>query len=92
MYNQEKLFNTCNNLTKIKRVLGEVKGHLQADLSAKVDMQRKNKKQSLGEVHLATSTARNKTITNQTNASIGKSVLPVHHWTIKTTYLILVIT
>ena len=75
--NQDKLFNTYNNLTKVKRVLSEVKRHLQPDLSRNVDMQRKNTNQSLGEVYLATSTARKETITNQSNASIGKSVLHV---------------
>ena len=88
MNNQDKLLNTYNKLTKVKCVLSEVKRHLQPDLSPKVDMQRKNTKQSLGEVYLASSTARRETITNQTNASIGKCVLPVHHWTIKTSYLI----
>ena len=72
--------------------MSEVKGHLRSDLSAKVDMQRKNTKQSLGEVYLARSTARRETTTNQTNASIGKSVLPVHLCTIKTSYLIYIIT
>ena len=89
---QDKLFNTCNNLTKVKRVLSEVKRHLQADLSPNVDMQRKNTNQSLGEVYLATSTARTATITNQSNVSIDKSVLPVHLCTIKKSYLIHVIT
>ena len=72
--NQDKLFNTYNKLTKVKRVLIEVKRHLLPDLSPKVDMQRKNTKQSLKEVYLASSTARRETITNQTNPSIGKSV------------------
>ena len=48
--------------------------------------------QSLEVVHLASSTARRETITNQTNSSIGKSVLPVHLCTIKTSYLIHIIT
>ena len=41
LYNQDKLFNTYNNLTKVKHVLSEVKRHLRSDLSPKVDMQSK---------------------------------------------------
>ena len=89
--NQDKLFNTYNKLTNVKRVLTEVKRHLHPDLSPNVDMQRKNTNQSLGEVYLASSTARRETITNKTNASIDKSVLPVHLCTIKTSYLIHII-
>ena len=48
--------------------------------------------QSLEVVHLASSTPRRETITNQTNSSIGKSVLPVHLCTIKTSYVIYLIT
>ena len=72
--------------------MSEVKRDLRPDLSPNVDMQRKNTNQSLGEVYLAGSTARKATITNQTNPSIDKSVLPVHHCTIKKSYLIHVIT
>ena len=55
-------------------------------------MQRKKTNQSLGVVYLASSNARREFITNQTNTSIGTSVLPVHLCTIKTTYLIYTIT
>ena len=48
--------------------------------------------QSLEVVYLASSTGRRETITNQTNSSIGKSVLPVHLCTIKTSYVIYLIT
>ena len=50
-------------------------------------MQRKKTNQSLGVLYVTSSTARLETITNQTNASIGKSVLPVHLCTIKTSYI-----
>ena len=55
-------------------------------------MQRKKTNQSLAVVYLASSNAGRETITNQTNTTIGKSVLPVHLCAIKTTYLIYTIT
>ena len=39
--NQDKLFNTFNNLTKVKCAFGEIKRHLLSDLSPKVNMERK---------------------------------------------------